>query len=212
MQRLTSQGFKFRVADWDATPESVKAVGTVLSERLAYIEEQLRQNSQNSSRPPSSDGFSKPDKLKGQKKKKPKKNSSSSGSSHKARQLYRVESCSEVHYHVPEIYQHCGEELTGKDEQPYRHQIVEIPPLSAYVPFASTASVGLRLLWQEDPCQTASGGAIDRLWRPISGRCRLVEWRTSSKLKLSDGEVFAGYFVGSGAFPWEHQPSAEPGQ
>ncbi len=52
MQRLTLQGFKFRVADWDATPESVKAVVTVLSERLAYIEEQLNQNSQNSSRPP----------------------------------------------------------------------------------------------------------------------------------------------------------------
>ena len=60
---------------------------------------------------------------------------------HKARQLYPIESCSEVHYHVPEICQHCpkgyrsayGEELTGFDEQPYRHQIVEIPPLSAYV-------------------------------------------------------------------------------
>lgn len=52
------------MADWDATPESVKAVVTVLSERLAYIEEQLKQNSQNSSRPPSSDDFVKPEKKK----------------------------------------------------------------------------------------------------------------------------------------------------
>ncbi len=126
-------GIQIPQSDWDATPESVKAVVTVLSERLAYIEEQLNQNSQNSSRPPSSDGFSKLDKSKAQKKKKPKKNFSSSASSHKTRKLYPIESCSEVHYHVPEICQHCGEELTGKDEQPYRHQIVEIPPLSAYV-------------------------------------------------------------------------------
>ncbi|MDJ0573317.1 MAG: DUF6444 domain-containing protein [Pleurocapsa sp. MO_192.B19] len=40
------------MASQSATPESVKAVVVVLSERLAYIEEQLKQNSQNSSRPP----------------------------------------------------------------------------------------------------------------------------------------------------------------
>ena len=55
-------GIQIPQSDWDTTPDSVKAVVTVLSERLAYIEEQLNQNSQNSSRPPSSDGFSKPDK------------------------------------------------------------------------------------------------------------------------------------------------------
>ena len=45
-------GIQIPQSDWDATPERVKAVVTVLSERLAYIEEQLHQNSQNSSRPP----------------------------------------------------------------------------------------------------------------------------------------------------------------
>ena len=126
-------GIQIAQADWDATPESVKVVVTVLSERLAYIEEQLNQNSQNSSRPPSSDGFGKQDLSKAQKKKKQKKNPRSSGSSPKTPQLYPIESCSEVHSHVPKICQHCGEQLNGKDEQPYRHQIVEIPPLSAYV-------------------------------------------------------------------------------
>lgn len=38
-------GIKIAVADWNTTPESVKAVVTVLSERLASIEEQLNQNS-----------------------------------------------------------------------------------------------------------------------------------------------------------------------
>jgi hypothetical protein len=34
-------GIQIPQSDWDATPESVKAVVTVLSERLVYIEEQL---------------------------------------------------------------------------------------------------------------------------------------------------------------------------
>ena len=113
--------------------ESVKAVVTVLSERLGYIEEQLKQNSQNSSRPPSSDSLGKPDKSNGKKKKKPKPKPRNSSSGEKTKRLYPKEACREVHAHVPENCQHCGEQLSGKDEQPYRHQIVEIPPLSAYV-------------------------------------------------------------------------------
>ena len=113
--------------------ESVKAVVIVLSERLGYIEEQLKQNSQNSSRPPSSDSLGKPNKSNGKKKKKPKPKPRNSSSGEKSERLYPKETCREVHAHVPENCQHCGEQLSGKDEQPYRHQIVEIPTLSAYV-------------------------------------------------------------------------------
>lgn len=51
----------------------------------------------------------------------------------KTPRLYPLEDCKEVHIHLPENCQHCREELSGTDEQPYRHQIVEIPALSAYV-------------------------------------------------------------------------------
>ena len=149
-------GLKISQSDWEATPESVKAVVKVLSERLAYIEEQLQQNSQNSSRPPSSDGFAKPDKSKTQKKKRePKKNPSSGGSSPQTVRLYPIEECIEVHDHVPDRCQHCGEELSGKDEQPYRHQIVEIPPLSAYVIEHKLHKERVCLLWQSDQSSTA---------------------------------------------------------
>ena len=122
-------GIKIPQSDWDATPESVKAVVVVLSERLDYIEEQLKQNSQNSSRPPSKDDFSKPEKSRVKKKKKP----SQRDVSRKTRELYPIEACKEVYHYVPEKCRHCGEELSGEDREPYRHQIVEIPTLSPYL-------------------------------------------------------------------------------
>ncbi len=100
---------------------------------IRYIEEQLNQNSQNSSRPPSSDGFVKPEKSQVQKKKKAQKKPSQGSYSRKKRKLYPIEACKEVYSHVPEKCRHCGEELFGEDAQPYRHQIVEIPTRSPYI-------------------------------------------------------------------------------
>ena len=133
-------GIQIAQSDWKATPESVKAVVTVLNERLGYIEEQLKQNCQNSSRPPSSDRLSNSGKSNDKKKKKklkskanPKPTNSSSEKKKIRKRLYPLEACKEVHIHRPENCQHCGEKLSGTDEQPYRHQIIEIPALSAYV-------------------------------------------------------------------------------
>ena len=62
-------GIKVPKADWDATPASIQALVIVLSERLSQLEEKLDQNSRNSSKPPSTDGFGKPAKGKGKVKK-----------------------------------------------------------------------------------------------------------------------------------------------
>lgn len=126
-------GIKIAEVDWDATPKSVKAVVIVLSERLENIEEQLKQNSQNSSRPPSKDGFGKPKKPQGKKLKNVLKKPRKEDSSRKKRKLYPLEACNEVHHHVPKECQHCGEELSGKDTQPHRHQIIEIPSYSPHI-------------------------------------------------------------------------------
>lgn len=93
--KIEIAGIEISELDWNATPESIKAVVIVLSERLAYIEEQLQQNSQNSSRPPSSDGFVKPEKAKLEKQKKPQKKQSKSNSARKTRKLYPLEACKE---------------------------------------------------------------------------------------------------------------------
>ena len=171
--------------------ESVKGMVTVLSERLGYIEEQLQQNSQNSSRPPSSEGLGKPKSSKGQKQKKPKekKKPSRSGSSGKTPRLYPLEACSEVQVHVPEICQHCGEQLSGFDEHPYRHQIVEIPPLSAYVIEHQLHQLECACCGRRTraplPTEVPSTGYGDRLAAVVAW----PSWRTSPK--SPDGEVSA---------------------
>lgn len=50
-----------------------------------------------------------------------------------SRDLYPIEECSEVIDHHPEECASCGETLSGSDTNPYRHQIVEIPPITPIV-------------------------------------------------------------------------------
>ena len=59
-------GIELNAVDWVETPQSVQelvlrllAENRELKTRLSWLEEQTKQNSQNSSRPPSGDGFGK---------------------------------------------------------------------------------------------------------------------------------------------------------
>jgi transposase len=132
-------GVEIPTLDWEATPASVKVLVNVLNERLSHIEEQLNQNSRNSSRPPSTDELGKgkqkhkPDQASAEDKPPKNKKRRRSSSSRQNIKLYAVEACSEVVPHVPSLCRHCGEELSGKDENPHRHQVVDIPPLEAHV-------------------------------------------------------------------------------
>lgn len=92
--------------------------------------EKVNQTSKNSSSPPSADppGF-------GQKapKKSGKKRGGQPGHEGKSRNLYPVEKCTSVIEHHPLRCSSCGESLNGVDPDPYRHQIVEIPPIEPIV-------------------------------------------------------------------------------
>ena len=46
-----------------------------------------------------------------------------------SRKLYPPDACQSTFEHRPEICAHCGEALSGDDPAPYRHQIVELPPM-----------------------------------------------------------------------------------
>ena len=49
-----------------------------------------------------------------------------------SRDLYPTEKCNDVIEHHPKTCACCGESLRGEDKNPYRHQIVDIPPSCSY--------------------------------------------------------------------------------
>jgi transposase len=128
-EEIEIAGIKISQREWEKTPKSVQALVTVLSERLTHLEERLKQNSQNSSQPPSKDGFGKKVKVSKPHRKKPNRLQKVAPQ----RGLYPVEQCQSVYSQVPEHCHQCQEALSGKDPHPYRHQVIEIPPITPTV-------------------------------------------------------------------------------
>jgi len=127
--------------DWEQTPANVKQLVLELVQRLAKIEQQLAElqvenqrlreqvnrTSNNSSQAPSSDS---PKAFKPrQKEKSGKKRGGQPGHEGHSRSLYAVEQCQRVTDYYPEVCRGCDGELWGEDAHPYRHQIVEMPPV-----------------------------------------------------------------------------------
>lgn len=125
-------GIKVPKADWDATPPSIQALVLVLSERLSQLEEKLNQNSKNSSKPPSTDGFGKTVASK-QKRKKSKSRGQPENPSRQARKLKPSEDCDLLKEVIPGRCQDCGAALSGHDAHPHRHQEIELPPIEPMV-------------------------------------------------------------------------------
>ena len=127
--------------DWLQTPVAVKRLVVGLSKELEEFRQQIEQlktenqllkekvngSSRNSHRAPSSDQV-KPPKSQ-EKRKKGKKRGGQPGHPGHSRPLYPVEECERVIDHYPQTCACCGEGLTGFDPNPYRHQVVEIPPV-----------------------------------------------------------------------------------
>ena len=127
-------GLKIPPADWEAAPASVRQLvdqlhqeNQALRERLSQLEERLNQNSKNSSRPPSKDalGFQRAKEAS----KSERKRGGQAGHQGHQRSLYASEDCTTLEDVKPRVCQQCGMALVGEDASPYRHQVVEIPPV-----------------------------------------------------------------------------------
>jgi transposase len=125
-------------ADWSETPIAVQqlvlallAENQELKARLSVVEEQIKQNSQNSSNPPSKDGFRTKPKVK--KAQGEKARGGQPGHPGHERNFHELTAESEIHEHIPSSCRMCGVELEGADPQPYRHQVVEVPPIVAKI-------------------------------------------------------------------------------
>lgn len=131
--------------EWAKTPESVKQVLAYLTKEVEklkqrvesleqenrYLREQLKGNSSNTSKPPSSDSQGvKPEKKQNQS---GKKRGGQKGHPGHRRQLIETEKCQKVIDYVPEECSKCATKLEGIDPSPYRHQVVELPEVQPYV-------------------------------------------------------------------------------
>lgn len=137
IEEIDLGGIKVPAVDWEATPESIRLVLMFLLEerkqmkqRIGELEERLNKNSQNSSIPPSKDGYGvKAEKAKV--KRKPLKLTVARQKSE--RKLYEAEECVAVYEEKPSTCRICGYELTGEDAQPQRHQVVDLPVLKPLI-------------------------------------------------------------------------------
>jgi transposase len=136
-------GIEIPNSDWEKTPASVKELVEKLGQRIKQSEqdlanfeaqnqdlvEKINRTSKNSSSPPSADP---PSGEKRQKKKSGKKRGGQPGHKGHSRFLYEPEDCTVLEHH-PETCSCCGEKLSGEDALPYRHQIVDIPPIKPII-------------------------------------------------------------------------------
>ncbi len=100
-------------------------------QRIAGLEERLGMNSQNSSKPPSSDGPDVPPPP--SKKGTGKKRGAQPGHMGHIRRFLPPEMLTEVVEHKPDVCRCCGKRLSGDDPNPSRHQLWELPPLAPMV-------------------------------------------------------------------------------
>jgi hypothetical protein len=144
-ENCLAYGIEISDLDWEKTPASVKQLVEKMGQHIKQSEKELtdlkaqqqelleksNRTSKNSSSPPSLDP---PNAEKHEKKNKSaKKRGGQLGHKGHSRFLYDVSECESVFNHHPEKCSCCGEKLNGIDANPYRHQIVEIPPIKPII-------------------------------------------------------------------------------
>jgi len=114
----------------EARVETLTSMVHALQEQVGTLQEQLHQTSQNSSRPPSSDPpqHQRPHRPRGQRRR-----GGQPGHPGFTRTLIPVEAVDEVVVIKPAQCPHCQAPLAGDDPKPWRHQVIEIPPIKPVV-------------------------------------------------------------------------------
>ena len=115
----------------DARIAALEAQVSALLARVSALEERLRQSSQNSSKPPSSDGPAKPSKR--QRKKSGRKRGGQPGHARHERPVVPPEKVSERIVLKPSHCEKCETRVSGDDPEPVRHQVFELPKVEPIV-------------------------------------------------------------------------------
>jgi transposase len=129
---------------WDRTPPEAQAYIRALEARLSALEsmvqalqvqnralqEQLNQTSRNSSRPPSSDP---PSSARPKRPRSKRLRGGQPGHPGHTRTLVPVEDVDQIVPLKPEHCQGCQAPLSGDDPAPFRHQVIEMPPVKPVI-------------------------------------------------------------------------------
>lgn len=115
-----------RVEDWARTPPSVRAWARTVEQRLARLEDRLKQRARNSSKPPVSDPPTRAGPARSASGRNP---GGQPGHQGQGRELKPVEEVARLIEVTPTVCEQCGARLLGEDPQPVRHQVTEVPPV-----------------------------------------------------------------------------------
>ena len=129
---------------WEQTPPEVRAYIVALEARVTTLEsmvqalqeqnralqEQLNQTSRNSSRPPSSDPPASP---RPKRPRSQRRRGGQPGHPGQTRTLIPVEDVAQIVPLKPAQCQGCRAPLSGDDPAPFRHQVIEIPPIQPVI-------------------------------------------------------------------------------
>jgi len=109
---------------------ALEAMVQALQEQNRALQEQLNQTSRNSSRPPSSDP---PQSPRPRRPRSGRRRGGQPGHPGHTRTLVPVDEVDEVVVLKPERCRDCQAPLVGDDPSPFRHQVIEIPPMQPVV-------------------------------------------------------------------------------
>src|SRR5712691_9799187 len=114
----------------EARVETLTTMVHALREQVGTLQEQLNQTSQNSSRPPSSDP---PPHQRPRRPRSKRRRGGQPGHPGHTRTLLPVDAVHEVVVLKPEECPQCHAPLSGDDPKPWRHQVIELPPITPVV-------------------------------------------------------------------------------
>lgn len=114
----------------EARVETLTSMVHTLQEQVGTLQEQLHQTARNSSRPPASDPpqWQRPSRPRGKRRR-----GGQPGHPGHTRTLLPVEAVDAVVVLKPEECPQCHAPLSGDDPKPWRHQVIELPPITPVV-------------------------------------------------------------------------------
>jgi len=118
------------IEELEAQVKTVTSMVHTLQEQVRLLEERLKQTSRNSSRPPSSDP---PQHRRPHRPRSHRRRGGQPGHPGSTRALIPVDDVDEVVLIKPAQCTHCQAPLSGDDPKPWRHQVIELPPITPVV-------------------------------------------------------------------------------